>query len=198
MANEINNNDQVQQAVNQALVAEKQKKKKKRLIILGVIAGIIVLLIIISSLGKSGDSSDKTGADSTAKTSSSIAADNKNKQEGQLGDYVCTVKSATICNDWSGKKAVLITYEFTNNSKEAKSFDIALSDEAYQNGIGLETSFIDGNADEIGLDVKIKPGTSKDVSKVYILRDETTPIDIEITEFISLSDDKLTYTVDLK
>lgn len=198
MANEINNNDQVQQAVNQALSAEKQKKKKKRLIILGVIAGIIVLLIIFSSLGKNGGSSDKTGADNTAKTSAPIAADNKNKQEGQIGDYVCTVKSATICNDWSGKKAVLITYEFTNNSKEAKSFDIALSDEAYQDGIGLETSFIDGNADEIGLDVKIKPGTSKDVSKVYILRDETTPIDIEITEFISLSDDKLTYTVDLK
>lgn len=198
MANEINNNDQVQQAVNQALSAEKQKKKKKRLIILGVIAGIIILLIIFSSLGKNGGSSDKTGADNTPKTSAPIAADNKNKQEGQIGDYVCTVKSATICNDWSGKKAVLITYEFTNNSKEAKSFDIALSDEAYQNGIGLETSFIDGNADEIGLDVKIKPGTSKDVSKVYILRDETTPIDIEITEFISLSDDKLTYTVDLK
>ncbi len=72
-----------------------------------------------------------------------------------------------------------------------------LKDEAYQDGIGLESSFLDGGSDELGWDVKVKPGTTKEVSKVYILRDDSTQIELEISELISFSDDKLTYTVDL-
>ena len=71
------------------------------------------------------------------------------------------------------------------------------TDEAYQDGIGLETTFLDGGSDELGLDVKVKPGTTKEVSKIYLLRDDTTKIDIEISELVSFSDDKLTYEIDL-
>lgn len=38
----------------------------------------------------------------------------------------------------------------------------------------------------------------KDVSKVYILRDKETVIDVEISEFISLNEEKLTYKVEIK
>ena len=59
---------------------------------------------------------------------------------------------------WEGKDAVKITYEFTNNAGSAESFDLALSDELYQDGVGLESSFISSDDDDWGLDVKIKPG----------------------------------------
>lgn len=185
---------QVQQAVTTAMNEQKKKKKKKSLIIVGVIIAIIVVIAIAAG-GSSGDSKDTGTAESSS--SSSVSAEKQDTVNGAIGDYVCTVKSATVCKNWEGKDSVKITYEFTNNSDEAQSFDIALSDELYQDGVGLESSFIDSD-DDWGLDVKIKPGTTKEVSKVYILRDKETAIDVEISELISFSDDKLTYSVDLK
>lgn len=190
-----NNNAQVQFAVDAALAEQKKKKKKRRLIIIG----IIVALIVIIALFASGGSSDKGGDDAgDAKTTSSVSADKKEEAPGTIGNYVCTVKSASICKDWDGKDSVKITYSFTNNASEAESFDVALIDNLYQDGIGLESTWLSDDDDvDLGFDVKIKPGTTKDVSKVYILRDKNASIDVEIEEFISLSDDKLTYTVEL-
>ena len=197
--NPQDNNAAVQQAVNQALDWQKKKKKKKRLIILAVIVGIIVIIAIAGSSGGGSDSSlgTQTTAGAVPETTNSVTAQEKEKTEGEIGDYICTVKSAEKCKDYAGRKAIKITYNFTNNSSDAQSFDVALKDEAYQDGVGLETTLLEGSADEVGLDVKVKPGTTKEVSKIYLLRDDSTQIDIEISELISFGDDKLTYTVDL-
>ncbi|MDE6412431.1 MAG: DUF5067 domain-containing protein [Eubacterium sp.] len=193
MANEIQtNNAEVQLAVDAALQEQKKKKKKKRLIILGVILAVII--IIIAASGGSSGSND----DSNAQGNNGSVAAEQEETKGVIGKYVCTVKSAKVCKNWEGKDSVKITYEFTNNSKNAESFDFALKDDLYQDGVGLESSFISSDDDDWGIDVKIKPGTKKEVSKVYILRDKKTPIDVELSELISFSDDKLTYTVDLK
>ncbi len=197
--NPQDNNAAVQQAVNQALDEQKKKKKKKRLIILAVIVGIIIIIAIAGSAGGGSDSSSgaQTTAGAASEATNSVTAQEKEKTEGEIGDYICTVKSAEKCKDYLGRKAIKITYNFTNNSSDAQSFDMALKDEAYQDGVGLETTLLEGSADEVGLDVKVKPGTTKEVSKVYILRDDSTQIELEISELISFSDDKLTYTVDL-
>lgn len=113
-----------------------------------------------------------------------------------LGDYECKVKSASLTTDWEGKDAVIITYEFTNNSSEPMSFDVALEANAYQDGVGLETAITDDDADYF--DVEIKPGVTKDVKKVYVLRDTTTPVEVEVSELFSLSDDKVVTTVELQ
>lgn len=192
---------QTQQIVNQALADDKKKRKKKKLTVILIIVGVLLLIGIVGAIGGSGDdSSTNTTAGAVSESSDSTkaqSAKDKETVEGQIGDYVCTVKSAEKCKDWSGKDAIKITYSFTNNSKDAESFDLALTDEAYQDGIGLETTFLDGGSDELGLDVKVKPGTTKEVSKIYLLRDDTTKIDIEISELVSFSDDKLTYEIDL-
>ncbi len=187
---------QTQQIVNQSLAEDKKKRNKKKLIIFLVILGIIFLIIIISALSGSSDENESTTAAQTT-ISANETTESKSNADGQIGDYICTIKSAEKCKDWSGKDAIKITYNFTNNSKDTESFDFALTDEAYQDGIQLETTFLDGGYDELGLDVKIKPGTTKEVSKIYVLRDDSTKIDIEISELISFSDDKLTYEIDL-
>ena len=193
MANEIQTNSaEVQQAVDTALKEQKKKKRNTRLIILGVILAVIIIIVAVS-----GGSSESNNDSDPQGNNSSVSAE-KEETNGIIGDYICTIKSATVCKNWEGKDAVKITYEFTNNAGSAESFDLALSDELYQNGVGLESSFIISDDDDWGLDVKIKPGTTKEVSKVYILRDKETPIDVEISELISFSNDKLTYTIDLQ
>lgn len=185
--------NQLQQAVSSAMAEQKKKKKKKKLIILGVIVAIIAVIAIAA--GSSGGSNDKS---TTASGGTTVSADNTEPAAGTIGNYVCVVKSAKVCKNWEGKDAVKITYEFTNNSSDSESFDMALIDEPYQNGIGLESTFIDSDDDDWGIDVNIKPGTTKEVSKVYLLRDKKTPVEIEIGEFLSFNDDKITYTVELE
>lgn len=193
MENNFQSNTEVQQAVNDALAVQKKKKRKKVWIILGIIAAIIVIASIVSGSGGSDD--DVSNANEN--TEDSISAEKNESEAGSIGDYVCTISSAETCKNWEGKDSVKITYSFTNNSSDAQSFDLALTDEVYQDGIGLESSFISSD-DDWGVDVKIKPGTTKEVSKVYILRDHSTQLEVEISEWISFSDDKLTYHVDLE
>lgn len=203
MADNFNQSNDVQMAVDAALQQEKAKKKKKKRTIILIVIGVLLLIIVVSALsGGSDDSSSNANASSDSQTtaSSEVKAEEKEQnKDGKIGDYVCTVKSATKCKDYEGKPAVKITYAFTNNDDEAQSFDLALTDNVYQDGVGLETAITLDNDDiDYGFDVKIKPGVTKDVTKIYLLQNETSDLEVEITELISFSDDKLTETVKLK
>ena len=189
--NQTNNNN-VQAAVTAALDAEKKKKKKKKWIIIAVVAVVIILIAVIAS----GGSDDSSSEDSNASAgTSAVSAESEEKANDTVGDYKCVVKGAKLCKDLTGKDAVLITYEFTNNSDSAVSFDVALDARAYQDGVGLETAILDEDTDY--LDVDIKPGVTKEVKKAYNLRDTSTEIEIEVSELISFSDDKIVTTVEI-
>lgn len=189
--NQTNNNN-VQAAVTAALDAEKKKKKKKKWIIIAVVAVVIILIAVIASGGSDDSSSEDSNASAVT---SAVSAESEEKANDTIGDFKCVVKGAKLCKDWTGKDAVLITYEFTNNSDSAVSFDVALDARAYQDGVGLETAILDEDTDY--LDVDIKPGVTKEVKKAYNLRDTSTEIEIEVSELISFSDDKIVTTVEI-
>ncbi len=135
---------------------------------------------------------DDTDSDDSS-NSSAVAAD------GQIGDYVCTVKSAEMTKDYEGSDAVLITYEFTNNSSEAVSFDYALDDEVFQDGIQLEDVYFLENDEEFDSfdTVDIKPGVTYEVTKAYKLRNTESSLEVEIGELFSFDDTVITTTVEL-
>ena len=189
--NQTNNND-VQAAVTAALDAEKKKKNKKKWIIIAVVAVLIILIAVIASGGSDDSSSEDSNASAVT---SAVSAESEEKANDTVGDFKCVVKGAKLCKDLTGKDAVLITYEFTNNSDSAVSFDVALDARAYQDGVGLETAILDEDTDY--LDVDIKPGVTKEVKKAYNLRDTSTEIEIEVSELISFSDDKIVTTVEI-
>lgn len=189
--NQTNNND-VQAAVTAALDVEKKKKKKKKWIIIAVVAVVIILIAVIASGGTDDSSSEDSNASAVT---SAVSAESEEKANDTVGDFKCVVKGAKLCKDLTGKDAVLITYEFTNNSDSAVSFDVALDARAYQDGVGLETAILDEDTDY--LDVDIKPGVTKEVKKAYNLRDTSTEIEIEVSELISFSDDKIVTTVEI-
>lgn len=142
-------------------------------------------------------STDSSYSDSAETGDNSVSAEGKKANNGTtVGDYGCVVKGAEMCKDWTDKDAVLITYEFTNNSDDAISFDIALDAKAYQNGIGLESAILEEDTDWL-VDVDIKPGITKEVKKAYVLSDTSSDVEIEVTELFSFSDDKIVTTVEL-
>lgn len=184
----------------------KKDKRPKTAKTCGICALVMVIINIVITIistvsggilaGKAVD--DMLDSDSSYIQDNDIMAEGGNESSiltgDTIGDYGCVVKEAKLCTDYDGKDAVLITYEFTNNSSEAASFDIALYDTVYQDGIGLETAFL-ADEETDSFDVQIKPGATKDVKKAYLLRDTTTDLEVEISESFSFTDDKLVSTV---
>jgi len=169
--------------------------------ILNIVMTVIIYATMFAGVGAAvGSLADDIDLDSDSSYSQDVSAEDGTQSDGNvldgntIGDYGCVVKSATLCKDWTDKDAVLVTYEFTNNSSDSISFDVALDAKAFQDGVGLETAILDSDETDY-LDVEIKPGVTKEVRKAYVLRDTSTDVEIEISELISFSDDKLVSTV---
>lgn len=115
------------------------------------------------------------------------------ESSGVLGDYSVDIKDSTLTKDYSGKPSIVITYTFTNNGEEAVSAMFALRDTAYQNGIQLESAIISDSAiyNAQNKMKDIKTGGTLDVQAAFLLDSETAPVELEISELISLSDEML-------
>lgn len=183
----------------------KQKKPVYKKWWFWLIIAVVVIVLISAVSGGNSDSKPTTepnsitsqsDADKNDKSNDVQAEEKVDKDSNTIGDYKCVVKKAVLCKDYAKKDAVLITYEFTNNSKDSISFDFALKDDVYQDGVALELAIIDDDTDTF--DVKIKPGVTKEVKKAYKLRDTKTALDVEISELVSFSDDKIVTKVKLQ
>ncbi len=184
-------------AENNASIKKKQSIFKKWWFWL-IIAFLFIIIIIGFALSGN-DATEDASANTSSDTSQSegIQASKKEEDKNTLGDYKCVVKGAEISKDDLGNDIVIITYEFTNNSSESQSFDGAFQDEVYQDGVQLQASYFTSDTDS-GFDSKIQPGKIKEVKKAYEISDTTKDLQIEITEWLSLSDDKIVEKVSLK
>ena len=60
----------------------------------------------------------------------------------KLGDYELLYKGACIMEDANGKDAIVMTLDFTNNSKENASYLWSVDETVMQNGVELEAASI--------------------------------------------------------
>lgn len=159
---------------------------------------ILALLMAITLLLTFGLFALGSGEDTSEDQGSSSASSEEKKTN--LGDYKIEIKSSRLTEDFEGKKVIVVTYGFTNHSENATSFMVAVDDEAYQNGVGLnQTLFVkDSDPYDSGNQTKdIKTGASIDVEIAYDLNDETTPVEVEVKELISFNDSKVTKTFEI-
>ncbi len=136
---------------------------------------LLVLSFSFFALASSSESTDDQGSGSASKDSN-------------LGDYQVEILSCRLSEDYSGKAVVIVKYKFTNNSDEKANFMFTFSDEVYQDGIGLNKSYVlnDDSYSSDNQSKDIKPGASLEVEVAYELNDETTDIEVEVEELISL------------
>lgn len=115
---------------------------------------------------------------------------------GKLGDYTVSVVSCEIGDNYDDTDVLIVHYGFTNNSKKNASFSVNIYAKLFQNGVQIERAyFADSNESST---LSIKPGVGIEVVEAYKLADLTSPVDIELTESFSLSDEKFKTTVQLK
>ena len=162
----------------------KNSKIKRCLSLIAVCA--LILIFGLFALGSTSD--DK---DNTAVTQKSGNVDTE-EANNSLGDFSVEIKSCRLAKDYEGKDVVIVTYAFTNvNDNDPTSFDIAIEDNVYQEGVGLNRSYIIDDSYNYNSDnstKEIKKGASIDVEVAYELNDTSTPIEVEVQEWLSLND----------
>lgn len=157
--------------------------------VLSLVATILVLCLFCAfAMGSTSD--ENTSTDQGTGTV---------QQDTTSGFTDCTIeiKSCRLAETYDGKAAVIVTYGYTNNKDSATSFMVAVQTNVFQNGIGLNQAYIldeSANYSSDNQSKDIKKGATLDVEVAYELNDTTTDIVVEVEEFISLKDYKVTKT----
>ena len=113
------------------------------------------------------------------------------EDEGDLGDFHVKYIESTVTKDYDGNDALIVHYEFTNNSEETTHAAAAIYVEAFQDGVQLDIPFM---MDDYGGDNEwkdIRPGTTIDVYSAFELT-STSTVEIEFTEYLSFSNAMIT------
>lgn len=160
--------------------------------ILSVCLAVLLLgAFSLFALGSGESSSDDQGSGSADKSTT----------EANLGEYQVEILSCRLAKDYADKPVVIVKYSFTNNADESTSFFTAFADNVYQNGVGLNESYIlddSANYDAGNQTKDIKTGATIEVEVAYELNDTTTDIEVEVEELISFSDSKVTKTFSIQ
>ena len=128
------------------------KKHGKALAIVAVVLSVLAIIITLamqSAASKAiddamGVSTSQTSGDSSSKKSDAKKTESKGEQdmEGDLKSmHVKIVSAVRSGNDYENNPTVLVTYEWTNNTKKNNSFAVLANPKVFQNGSSLDMSF---------------------------------------------------------
>ena len=90
-------------------------------------------------------------------------------------------KGACIMEDSSGKDAIVLTLDFTNNSKENASYLWSVSETVMQNGVELEVASVITDYETFDVVTnnqfkEIEPGATLEVQTAFVLADTTSTV----------------------
>lgn len=154
-----------------------------------------------AAVDSSTPSSETTPAVSSEAVSSEEVSEAASEEErssapadsGSLGDFDVAILSARKAVDYEGKPALVVSYKFTNNAADNKMFLSSVSGKAFQDGVQLDTAVITGD-DSISVEnqmKEVKTGASIEVDVAYLLDSEASDVEVEVSELISFSDEKI-------
>ena len=189
---------------------QKPKKKHTALkVILGILGGFVLLIIIVGMFDTEPTMSENdapsviSAQTPNSADNSTVKAENQPKTaSSKIGNYEVTILSAQVVKNTSdGKYDLIVTYSFTNNATESKAFGYAVSPKLFQNGVEIPELWsrigIEDYYDFDNQHKEIKPGTTLEVQEAYELAETTTEVEVEISEWISLSKKTISYTISL-
>lgn len=172
----------------------------KKLIAFVLSAMMVLPLAACGTTSGSSSSTPSASSSSPAKTESKVESkSDAPKDSGTLGDYSVAIESARLSKDYNGKPVIIVKYKFTNNDEKAKSFMASVIGKAFQDGVELETAVVTDdksyNANNYMKD--IKKGASIEVECCYSLSNTKSKVEVDLSEIITLGDEKVSKTFDI-
>ena len=168
-------------------------RRGKGLSIAGLVICIVSIVIVLFTQSVYSAAIDEALNDSPKSSSSesgevSESGTVSGADEAATSEYAVSIDECFVTTDYMGKPAAVVTYTFTNNSDEAKSFMVAINAQAFQNGVELSTTTISGSDAWENQMKEVKSGASITVQKAYELDDQENDLVVECTELISFND----------
>ncbi len=114
-----------------------------------------------------------------------------------LGKYEVTVKELSLTQDYEGKPALKIVFDWTNNGDEARAPIWSVSFTGFQDGIETESSVLFADGVDSSVTMKeVKPGaTLTDVQMAIGITDLMKPLSLELSELISFGEEPYTLVI---
>lgn len=180
---------------------------------IALIAAALLASMGLVACGSAGETTSKTSstpesastsveAPSTPESSeeSTPTEETVESGEGALGDYYVKLTGVTVAEDYEGNPALIVNYDFTNNSEEAASAMFSLNIDVFQNGLELETAIIaDASVYDSGQSMRdIQTGATLSCQDAFVLEDTTSPVEVHVSELISFDDTEVTATYNLE
>lgn len=117
---------------------------------------------------------------------------------GTLGDYVVKFNGFSLSKDRDGNDAIIINYDFTNNSADPAAALWALDLTSFQGGVALEPAYsVEGCNSDPYYTTEVKDGATISLQSAFLLRDLSTPVEVEASESLSYSDKKVVEKFDI-
>ena len=115
----------------------------------------------------------------------------------KIGDYTLLYKGAYITEDYDGNDAVVLTLDFTNNSKENASYLWSILETAMQNGVELDvaTVYTDFDAFETLMGDQMKevaPSATLEVRTAFVLDSTTDSVEVTFSQMLGSKSSKIT------
>ena len=115
-----------------------------------------------------------------------------------IGDYVVKFNGFSLSKDRDGNDAIIINYDFTNNSSDPAAALWALDLTSFQGGVALEPAYsVEGCNSDPYYTTEVKDGATISLQSAFLLRDLSTPVEVEASELISYSDKKVVAKFDI-
>lgn len=178
-------------------------KAAKRIAVLA--CALAMCVAIAGCAGGNSNSGNDANQSSGAPAASSAKSDSGAKASSDAGQisidgYEATYKGAEVTEDADGNPALVCNFTFTNNGKDAESFNWAFTETAFQQGVELSYAVVWKDADSYdtvdeNASTKIQPGKTIDVSIAHKLSNTSDPVTLEFEDF--WTDYKKTIEVDV-
>lgn len=115
-----------------------------------------------------------------------------------FGDYELIYKGACVMSDSNGEDALVMTFDFTNNSKENASYGWTVFEKVVQDGEDLESTYVIADMENLtgvtdAYFTDVEPGNTLEVSTAFKLNSMSK---VEMTISDLLDDNVYTITVD--
>ncbi len=157
--------------------------KMKKLV---AVTGIITVMLIMAACG----GKDKTQTQTQAQTE-------EDAKPIKIGDHSLLIKDVCIMENFDGTDALVITSDYTNNSKENAAFLYSIIEIGIQNGEELEPAAVITDLDTYVTSMdsqmeEIAPGETIEIQSAFVITDLTSPVEVT---FVLVDDTNKNYSM---
>lgn len=109
-----------------------------------------------------------------------------------VGEQVFEFLRYDISTDYQGNLAIILSFDYTNNSKEPNMAAYDFHVQVFQHGIEKDSCVIDYDSQwgewDKNLTTEIKDGVTFTVCRAFLLDDTQAPVDVEVSELVNFVD----------